>query len=125
MILKCDIEGHEWLSLVFTPNRILRQFSQIVLEVHTLGNLKYEDFAHTARQFALNLTASHRVINVHGNNYSGFDVVGGIALPTTLELTFVRKDMGDFVISSRSFPSDEDMPCDPFSADLHLGSFVY
>jgi hypothetical protein len=125
MILKCDIEGAEWLSFVFTPNPVLRRFSQIVLEIHNLGKLSDPNFAHTARQFALNLTASHRVINVHGNNYSGFDIVGGIPLPTTLELTLVRKDMGAFVPSTRTFPSAEDMPCNPYSADLHLGTFVF
>lgn len=125
MILKCDIEGAEWLSLCFTPNSVLSKFSQIVIEIHDLQNLADEHFAHTARQVALNLTASHRVVNVHGNNHSHFAVVGGIPIPQTLELTLARKDLGDFVPSTRIFPAEEDMPCYDIRPDMHLGSFVY
>ena len=125
MILKCDIEGAEWLSFCFTPNSVLAKFSQIVMEIHDLQKLADERFAHTARQVALNLTASHRVVNVHGNNYSDFVVVGGIPIPQTLELTLARKDLGGFVPSTRTFPAEEDMPCCDVRPDMHLGNFVY
>jgi hypothetical protein len=125
MVLKCDIEGAEWLSLCFTPNHILRKFSQIVIEIHNLQCLGDDQFAHTARQVALNLTASHRVVNVHGNNFSQFVAVGGIPLPQTLELTLARKDLGDFVPSTRNFPAEEDMPCYSLRPDMYLGNFIY
>lgn len=125
MILKCDIESAEWLTLCYLPNKVLAQFSQIVIELHHLCYLSDEAFAHTARQVALNLTASHHVVNVHGNNFSGFEIMGGIPLPWTLELTLARKDLGEFVPSTRIFPSEEDMPCNPYAADLFLGNFVY
>ena len=125
MILKCDIEGHEWLSLCFTPNRVLAQFSQIVVEIHSLGYLYDQLWTHTARQAMLNLTAAHHVVNVHANNYAGVSIVGGIPVPDVMELTLVRKDMGTFTPSTRSFPGELDMPCDPLKADIHLGSFTF
>ncbi|WP_419827785.1 hypothetical protein [Sphingomonas sp.] len=125
MILKCDIEGAEWLALCFTPNNVLAKFSQIVLEVHNLQLLRDQQFAHTARQVALNLTASHHVVNVHGNNFSQFEAVGGIPLPQSLELTLARKNLGEFIPSTRIFPADDDMPCNPRIAEMHLGPFVY
>ena len=125
MVLKCDIEGAEWLTLCFTPNEVLKKFSQIVLEVHNLDHLGSESSAHTARQVALNLTASHYVVNVHGNNFADFGIVGGIPVPEVLEITLVRKDLGEFVPSTRTFPSEEDMPCNPYRADLYLGRFEF
>ena len=125
MILKCDIEGHEWLSLTFCPNRTIAQFSQIVLEIHGLGELRDQNWAHTARQAMLNLTASHHVVHVHANNYAGVSVVGGIPVPDVLEVTLARKDMGEFRPSTKTFPTDIDTPCDPHHADIFLGAFTF
>ncbi len=124
MILKCDIEGHEWDVLRDLPNSILSQFSQIVLELHDIrrmGDMREDG----VRRALVNLTASHNVVHVHGNNFARFGVVGGICLPNVIELTLLRKDMGEFVPSKEIFPTPMDMPCHSREADLYLGTFTF
>lgn len=124
MILKCDIECHEWDVLRDIPNSILSQFSQIVLELHDMprvGNMRDDG----ARQALVNLTASHNVVHVHANNFARFAVVGGFSVPHVIELTLLRKDMGEFVPSTETFPTSMDMPCHSLEADLWLGSFTF
>ncbi|NIJ38723.1 hypothetical protein FHR22_003447 [Sphingopyxis panaciterrae] len=124
LILKCDIECAEWETLRHTPKSILSKFSQIVLELHDIRRLgNPEDDG--ARQAIVNLTNSHRVIHVHGNNYGGVGIVGGICLPNVIELTLLRKDMDQFVASQSIFPTPLDMPCNRSHADLYLGNFTF
>lgn len=125
LILKCDIEGGEWPLLQATPNHILRQFKQMVFEIHNLGFLATPFDANNVRRALLNLTASHHVVHVHANNLAGWLVVGGIPVPGCIEVTLVRKDEGVFTVSDEKFPSAIDMPCDPGQADLYLGGFDY
>ena len=125
LLLKCDIEESEWPLLQQTPNRVLQQFRQMVFEIHTLAFLADSHHGNNVRRALLNLTASHHVVHVHANNFAGWNVVGGVPIPSVLELTLMRKDAGDFVVSNEIFPTDMDMPCNPDAADLFLGNFVY
>lgn len=124
MILKCDIECHEWDVLRDLPNSILSQFSQIVLELHDIprvGDMRDDG----ARRALINLTASHNVVHVHANNFARFGVVGGISVPNVIELTLLRKDMGEFLPSTTVFPTPMDMPCHSREADLFIGTFTF
>jgi len=124
LVLKCDIECAEWDVLRHIPNAVLSKFSQIVLELHDirrLGNPGDDN----ARQAVVNLTNSHHVVHVHGNNFGGVGVIGGICLPNVIELTLLRKDMGQFTASQSTFPTPMDMPCNSSHADLYLGNFTF
>lgn len=125
IILKCDIEGAEWSMLCLTPNKIIRKFNQIVMEIHDLWRLGEDVFTNTVRQALLNITSSHTPIHIHANNYSSFAIIGGIPVPATLEVTFLRKDMANFTPSKKTFPTELDQPCNPDAADLYLGNFVF
>jgi hypothetical protein len=125
LILKCDIEGGEWPLLQRTPNRVLRQFRQMVFEIHNLGHLSNDFDGNNVRKAFLNLTASHHVVHVHGNNFGEWQVVGGIPVPGVIEVTMVRKDEGAFQVSDEVFPTPLDMPCNPNAADLFLGRFEF
>ena len=125
LLLKCDIEGGEWPLLQQTPNRILRQFRQMVFEIHNLAYLANAFDGNNVRKAFLNLTASHHVVHIHANNYAGWSVVGGIAVPNVIEVTMLRKDEGVFSPSDETYPTPLDMPCDPARADLYLGRFEY
>ncbi len=124
LILKCDIEGAEWLLLEKTPNAILRQFRQIVIELHNMAFLCDEEHCNNVRKAILNLTAHHRVVHVHGNNFAPFTIAGGVPVPNVLELTLLRDD-GELVPSDETFPTPLDMPCHSLSADLYLGRFTF
>lgn len=125
LMLKCDIEEGEWPLLQETPNRVLQQFRQMVFEIHNFAFLADFHHGNNVRRAFLNLTASHHVVHVHGNNYAGWQVVGGIPVPAVLEVTMIRKDEGEFELSDETFPTPLDMPCNSNSADLYLGRFEY
>lgn len=125
MILKCDIETHEWPLLQVTPNSVLAQFSQMVLEIHDLKMIAQPDHVENVRESIANLTASHNVVHVHGNNYGGWAIVGGIPLPNVIELTLMRKDMGDFVDDAVIYPTVLDMPCNKYISDMFIGLFRF
>ena len=124
LLLKCDIEGAEWAMLRRTPREAMSRFSQIVLELHDLCRFGIPNDP-DARQAVANLTASHRVVHVHANNYGGVRVIGGLMLPNVIELTLLRKDMGAFSPSVLTFPTPADMPCNPDHADIYLGPFTF
>lgn len=125
LILKCDIEGSEWLLLQNTPASVLKQFSQIVIEIHSMEFLLDEQHANNVRRSIMNLTAHHHVVHVHANNYAPLMVMGGYPVPNVMELTLMRKDAGEFVPSDEVFPTPLDMPCHSSTADVFLGAFAF
>jgi hypothetical protein len=125
LILKCDIEGAEWDMLANISTKVLSQFRQITMEFHAFEELHQDKFFELVRRSIANLTVSHRVIHVHGNNIAPLAVVGGIALPRALELTLVRKSDRTLYLSNELFPTHLDMPNGPSKADFILGSFRF
>jgi hypothetical protein len=125
LILKCDIEGGEWELFANTPADVLRQFSQIVLEVHSIDRLEDLGFSNLARRALRNLTTHHRVVHVHANNWGGWGMAGGVPIPEAMELTLYRTDRGPSEPSDEIFPTSLDMPNHPDLADLYLGRFCF
>jgi hypothetical protein len=125
LILKCDIEGHEWSMLANAPRSLLSQFSQIVIELHFTGNFHDESYIELLQTAIQNLTHSHKVVHVHANNCSPYLIMGGIPLPCALELTLVRVEELQLELSSELFPSELDMPNSPNVIDYRLGSFRF
>jgi hypothetical protein len=125
LILKCDIEGAEWLLFQTMPSHVLKKFSQIVIEMHSLEFLLDEGHANNVRRSIMNLTSHHHVVHVHANNFAPLLVMGGIPIPNVVELTLLRKDAGTFVPSQEVFPTPLDMPCYSAKADVFLGQFDF
>ncbi|MER2268920.1 class I SAM-dependent methyltransferase [Methylobacterium oxalidis] len=125
LILKCDIEGHEWEMLAHLSSDLLGCFRQIVIEMHFLDRIGDEAFLDLCRRGVLALTANHRVVHVHANNWAPFLILGGIPLPSVLELTLVRRDRGPLEPGDEVFPTELDMPNAPHLADLALGTFRF
>ena len=85
-----DIEGSEWQALASLPTTVLRQFVQIVIELHDLD--KIEDVGGITKTSVLaKLAETHDVVHVHANNHNGLAVVGNVAIPPVLEVTYLRK----------------------------------
>lgn len=121
MILKMDIEGSEWHVLPALSAGRRRLFSQILLEMH--GFVHLDDDAHYDKVVSAlhTLNADHQCVHVHANNYGWIGMLGGVMLPDTLEVTYVRRSEYSFGPCFRSFPTDLDMPCDRTRADIFLG----
>ncbi|CAN2533114.1 hypothetical+protein [Methylocapsa aurea] len=125
LILKCDIEGCEWLMLAQLPAKTLEQFRQITMEMHGFGHIDQADYANLILDAVTAITKLHRVVHVHANNNSAYCIVGGVPIPATLEITFARIDSYDLEPSQETFPTDLDSPCFPGRADYSLGKFVF
>jgi hypothetical protein len=125
LLLKCDIEGAEWLALRTVPASILTKFRQIVVEMHSFNFLINDSDAENVRATIANLVANHAVVHVHANNHSPWAVVGGMPIPSVLEFTLARRDIGEFSISDEVFPTPIDMPNQRGTADYYLGRFEF
>lgn len=121
IILKMDIEGYEWDVFDSMDPTTLEQFSQIVLEMHTLA-LAGPDLQTKIVSVLEKLHASHQSVHVHANNHGYFGIVGGVPLSDTLEVTYVRRDDHSFTESRRVFPTEMDMPCRRDMPDFFLGA---
>lgn len=123
MILKMDIEGNEFETLINSSTELFTYFNQIAIEIHDLTN------NHSEPQYLINADNEHErwmnkirlfsklneyfyLVHIHGNNYSD-KVIHGVA--DVLELLYVRKDcIGDGVCVSNErcpryaldFPND-------------------
>lgn len=125
LLLKCDIEGAEWLALRNMPASVLTKFRHIVVEMHNFQCLINDVDAENVRATIANLVANHAVVHVHANNNSPWVVVGGIPIPSVLEFTLARRDIGEFSISDEVFPTPIDMPNNRNAADYYLGRFEF
>jgi hypothetical protein len=125
LLLKMDIEGYEWAVFEETPSAVIGQFSQIVIELHGLNpNRSKEDLSQILAVLKkINLT--HQSVHVHANGYSPIHWLGELALPTLLEVTYIRRaDYADkFAPNSRTFPTELDQTTLPWLPDVPLGTF--
>ena len=92
IILKMDIEGAEWKTLLDATDSDLSRCSQIICEFHGLHDIKSrERFSEVFETFSkLNIT--HRLVNIHANNWAKYDLIGGIPVPEVIECTYILKN---------------------------------
>jgi len=88
-ILKLDIEGAEWSLL---ENEDLRQFDQIVLELHGLSDIFSKSKSRAMMYLVDHLAEYFFLVYVNGNNCCGFINIGGSAIPNVIEVTFVNRN---------------------------------
>jgi hypothetical protein len=125
LILKIDIEDAEWDVFGALDPAIMSQFRQIVGEFHRFTNVATPSRCERMRKAIIALTADHHLVHVHGNNYGPYLIMGGVPIPDSLELTFVRKDDKTFEASDEIFPTSLDVPNNPGLADYRLGAFRF
>jgi hypothetical protein len=117
LVVKMDVEGSEWSSLLATSDSVLNLIDQLVVEFHE------NDSSDMARTMA-RLTKHFDVVNVHTNN----EACGPFYRPLTswaTEVLFVNKRVG--VLSSGPLtpgPNPLDAPNNPLKPDCQL-SFVH
>lgn len=119
-LLKMDIEGSEWDALETVDISDISRFDQIVIELHNLL-----DIANRGRILKCleKLTKDHAVIHIHANNFERVCYKGDIMLPTTLELTLVRKDRYKLVVSNELLPGRHDAPNNTALPDIAFGKW--
>jgi hypothetical protein len=88
-VLKMDIEGAEW-DILETSNSI-KEFDQILLELHYLDRLAKPAFQETYIKSLENLFSAFFPVAIAGNNCCGFVTIGGFSIPRVMELTLLNK----------------------------------
>ena len=93
LVVKMDVEGSEWASLLDAPDAVLRNIDQLVVEFH---GIEHPRFVATVRR----LKQHFYVVNVHVNNYScaaGFSPFSG----EVFEVLFVNRGLAQVVQERR------------------------
>ncbi|MEO3472525.1 hypothetical protein AAFN86_11705 [Roseomonas sp. CAU 1739] len=126
LLLKLDAESAEWAALGAGETAApLGRFRQIVVEFHWFERIAEDDWFAAAEQALTHLHRSHAMVHVHANNWGGVVLLGGIAFPRVLELTFARRDAYAFEDETGLFPTAFDAPCNENRPDLYLGTFRF
>lgn len=124
MLLKIDIEGDEFDSLLNATDETLNKFMCIVAEFHWLRD---EDKKHKIECFR-KLNNLFYIIHVHANNHSPITVKEDFYhLPDVMEITFIRKDLidGEVVLSKDKFPTKLDFPNHGMLSEIPLTFYPY
>ena len=92
-ILKVDIEGCEYLSLIALPEEYLKKFRIIVVELHYLEFAKVPRFLQEFYlPFINHLLKDHTVVNLNPNTACELVTLRKTRWPRVLELTLLRND---------------------------------
>jgi len=126
LIMKMDIEGCEWDVFQYAETGILDQFSQIVVEFHGLVAAVYDREAlMTVVSVLQKINKTHQSVHVHANGSSVPLLIGGLALPDVMEVSYLRRRGGKhkFIPNTRQFPTELDQPTFQSGHDVYLGRF--
>jgi hypothetical protein len=122
LLMKMDIEGHEWAALDALSDNELRQFSQISLELHDLDKLfTIEGFVRMSRVL-MKLTDHMHVVHVHANNVGWVCERYGVRVPVLLEVSFVRRDRLEQPIPAGNLSVELDQENDPSRPKIDISS---
>jgi len=134
MVLKMDIEGNEFETLLYCPEKIFDHFNQLAIEIHDVVN------SHLEPQYLINaynqelrwqnkidlltlINKHYKLVHIHGNNNSAAVVEG---IPDVLELLYIRNDcIFEESLLQESFPRyGLDFPNNPAAADITLDWWI-
>lgn len=113
MILKMDVEGAEYESLLAVSDETLLRFDQIVLELHHLKLLGQPRARRRFTRLLKKLNRAFTIFHVHANNHAGYNgltIIEGVVVPNLLELSFVRTSLVTRGPSSTLYPTRLDYP---------------
>lgn len=120
VLLKIDVEGAEY---EFFENTDIEELSKnvvgIILEIHDTGDIHVH--RKRATKILEKITNHFTLTHLHGNNCAPMIGSWWIAVPDTMELTFIRDNMFDaFCFDRDKWPTDLDMPNNPELQDFPL-----
>lgn len=92
IILKLDIEGDEYASLIDISEQNLKKVRILVIEFHDLRNLRNDIFLNLFDKVINKLNNYFYVCHLHINNISKIKKIGDYLVPDMIEMTFIRKN---------------------------------
>jgi len=123
MLLKMDIEGYEWLSLLYLPDDILIKFNQIIIELHWLDSNRNASILQKINVLQ-KLNKYFYCVHVHGVNCRTTLNINNFLLHPVLEATFIRKDLSinSIINNNIKLPITLDKPNDGCLNDIILSN---
>jgi hypothetical protein len=114
VVMKMDVEGAEWRSLLSMSDAALQQIDQLSVEFHGVEEGHYaETMAHLARVF--------HVANIHYNNWTCSPDVKPFQA-TAFEVLFVNKRLGVVEPGTPTVPNPFDSPNNWMRPDCQAGA---
>ena len=119
-LLQMDIEGGEYLTILATPQEVLKRFRIIVLEIHFVECWAHPLFFNTVEAMFEKVLSDFYVVHNHPNNHGALLNLNGFEAPQFFEITLLRKDRSDALGYCDVFPNPLDNPCYQKRAELAL-----
>ena len=121
LVMKMDIEGCEYAALHAMDAKELLQFSQLTVEAHHLEDLLFDGERHFFIRECLEKILEHmHCVHIHANNCGPVFERNDVRIPTTLELSFIRKDMARNFTKAQELQSELDHPNDPEREEIDV-----
>ena len=92
IIIKLDVEGDEYASLIDISEENLKKVRILVIEFHDLRNLRNDIFLNLFDKVINKLNNYFYVCHLHINNISKIKKIGDYLVPDMIEMTFIRKN---------------------------------
>ncbi len=125
LILKIDIDGHEWEVFDEMPDEILARFRQICIEIHNpLGRPSQPERRVRNLGVLRKINAKFAPVHLHANNAGPVRTLCGLEVPKLLEITYVRRNGQQFTDSTEPFPGELDIPNVPADPEIMIGDIV-
>jgi hypothetical protein len=105
VVLKMDVEGAEWDSLMQTPDDVLRRVDQIAIEFHGADEDRFLLLVWKLKQF-------FHVAHLHFNNFACVDHLSPFPA-WAYEVLFVNKDLATVAPGQPTLPHPLDAPNNP------------
>ena len=93
LILQMDIEGSEYEVLAFEPASVLSRFACMVIEFHDFHKLFDPNFCFVLNGIFEKIYTNFTIVHAHPSSYRKLIKNDGIAVPPTIEITFLRNDV--------------------------------
>lgn len=120
LLLKVDIEGDEWVGLLHDSS-VLNRFDIVVVELHGV-NTKAMDTDSEALTKLRELNRTLVPVVVHANNWGGGIVLGSIAYPDVVEVTWVHRER---IATLSDLVEHENLLCAPNNPTLPWAPLHY
>lgn len=119
-LLKFDAEGTEWMALADAPESAILPWAVIVGEFHGCDRLVDDVFRWVAHRALAKLYRYYCPVHLHPNNFGSLGAVHDILLPGFLEITWLRRDLDEFLPYTGPIPGPLDRPNVPGRPEIVL-----
>lgn len=109
IVMKMDVEGAEWDTLLRTPDEVLRRIDQLAIEMHGVDQERYLTVVRKLKR-------TFHVANLHVNNYSCGDKYRPFP-GWAYEVLFVNKRLARRIDGAAPIPHPLDAPNNPDAPD--------